>query len=119
MAQNSQFEIPPQMRQLAEQNVKQAQSAFHQFIDATRRAQDMMGSMMPATAGLKELQDRALQFTQQNIDASFALMHELAKARSFQDALEIQGRFAQKQIQNYAQQAQELGRLMAEASQKR
>ena len=118
MAQNPQFEISPELRELAERNVEQAQQGFHQLIDAARQAQDMLMTMLPqsaASAALKELQDRAMKFTQQNVDASFALMHELANARDFQHALEIQSRFAQVQIQNYSQQAQELGRLVAEA----
>ncbi len=121
MAQNNQFEIPPQLRELAERNVEQAQSVFRQWMDAARQTQAMMGTMLPAnvaSAGLKGLQDRAMTFTQRNIDASFALAHELANARDFQRVLEIQSRFAQDQIQNYSQQAQELGRLMAEVAQK-
>ncbi len=118
MVQNPQFEISPELRELAERNVEQAQQGFHQLMHAARQAQDMLMTMLPqsaASAPLKELQDRAMTFTQQNVDASFALMHELANARDFQHALEIQSRFAQVQIQNYSQQAQELGRLVAEA----
>ena len=121
MVQNPQFEISPQLRELAEKNVEQAQQGFRQLMDAARQAQEMMGKMLPqsaASAALKELQDRAMKFTQQNVDASFALVHELANARDFQQVLEIQSRFAQDQIQAYSQQAQELGRLMAEAAQK-
>ncbi len=36
----------------------------------------------------------------------------------FVNALVIQSRFAQVQVQNYSRQAQELGRLMAEVAQK-
>ncbi len=121
MAQNPQFEISPELRELAERNVEQAQQGFHQLMNAARQAQDMMGTMLPhtaASAALKGLQDRAMRFTRQNVDASFALVHDLANARDFQHALEIQSRFAQDQIQNYSRQAQELGRLMAEVAQK-
>ena len=118
---NPQFEIPPQLRELATMNIVQAQLAFRQLMNAARQVQDMMGSMLPAnaaSAALKEFQERVLTFTQQNADASFVLAHELANARDFQHVLEIQSRFAQEQIQTYSQQAQELGRLMAEAAQK-
>ena len=42
---------------------------------------------------------------------------ELANAKDFQDVLAIQSRYAQTQMQNYVLQAQELGRLTAEAAQ--
>jgi hypothetical protein len=44
------------------------------------------------------------------------LAGELAKAKDLQDVLRLQSNFAQKQMQSYARQAQDLGRLMAEAT---
>ena len=41
----------------------------------------------------------------------------LASAKDIQEILAIQARYAQTQMQAYALQAQELGRLMAEAAQ--
>jgi hypothetical protein len=43
------------------------------------------------------------------------LAGELASAKDVQGVLTLQSRYAQTQIQSYARQAQELGRLMAEA----
>jgi hypothetical protein len=43
------------------------------------------------------------------------LASELANAKDIQDVLAIQSRYAQTQMQAYALQAQELGRLVAEA----
>ena len=42
--------------------------------------------------------------------------NEIAKAKDAQEILAFQTGFAQKQMQSYAQQTQELGRLMTEAS---
>jgi hypothetical protein len=42
---------------------------------------------------------------------------DLARARDLREFLEIQQRYAQKQAMTYTQQAQELGRLMADAAQ--
>ncbi len=43
---------------------------------------------------------------------------QLARARDLQEAMEIQSRYAQRQMKNYAEQAQDLGRLMTDAAQK-
>ena len=51
-----------------------------------------------------------------NAEAGFALASELAKAKDLQDVLRLQSNFAQMQMQSYARQAQELGRLMTEAT---
>ncbi len=52
------------------------------------------------------------------MEAGFQLAGELARARDLKEYLEIQSRHAQKQMQTYAQQAQEIGSMMAEAAQK-
>ena len=63
------------------------------------------------------MQDRAVRFAKQNAEACFSLASELASAKDISDVLAIQSRYAQTQMQAYALQAQELGRLMAEATQ--
>jgi phasin len=120
MARAPQFEFPAQMRELAERNVDQARAACDQFMDAARKAQDMIGAMVPEnpmTAGMKQVQERTMRFTQQNMDASFSLASQLTKAKDFSEMVEIQSRHAQLQMTTYSTQAQELGRLMADAAQ--
>jgi len=120
MAHAPQFEFPAQMRELAERNVQQARAACGQFIAAARKAQDLIGTMVPDSpmkAGVRQVQERTMRFTQQNMDASFSLASELAQAKDVKEMLEIQSRHAQLQMAAYSTQAQELGRLMAEAAQ--
>jgi hypothetical protein len=55
------FEIPQALRDLAEQNMKQAHAAYEQLTDFVTKAIDAwMGAMpsSPMVAGLKEVQDR-------------------------------------------------------------
>lgn len=120
MAQTPPFEIPQQLRELAERNVEQARAAYGQFMDAMVQATGMWSMAMPAnsmTSGFKTVQERAVRFAKQNAEAGFALASELANAKDISDVLAIQSRYAQTQMQAYALQAQELGRLMAEAAQ--
>ena len=119
MAQNP-IEFPQHLRELAEKNVEQARGAYAQFMDAMTQAMGMWLNAMPQnemTSGFKVVQERAIRFGKQNAEASLAFASELANAKDFQDVLAIQSRYAQTQMQNYALQAQELGRLMAEAAQ--
>lgn len=119
MVQNP-FEIPQHLRDLAEQNVEQARVAYAQFMDAMAQAIGMWLNAMPQnemTSGFKVVQERAIRFGKQNADSYFAFASELAKAKDIQDAFAIQSRYAQTQMQTYTRQAQELGRLIAEAAQ--
>jgi phasin len=114
-----QFEFPEAVRELAERNVEQARSAYNQFMDMARRVQDTVAKSQGAMAtGAMELQTQVAKFAEENMEASFAFASDLSRARDLKEYLEIQQRFAQKQMQAYAQQAQELGKLLSEAAQK-
>ena len=120
MAQKQSFEMPQHLRELAENNVEQARAAYGQFMDAMAQAASLWLGAMPAnemTSGFKAVQERGLRFAKQNADDCFVMAGELASAKDLQDVFAIQSRYAQTQMQTYAQQAQELGRLMAEAAQ--
>ena len=119
MSEPPQMEIPDAVRQLAERNVEQARTAYAQFMDAVRKAQDMVAKSSGAmTEGALEIQGRAMKFAEENVEAGFRMAAELAKARDMKEYFEIQARHAQRQMAVYAQQAQELGQLMAVAASK-
>jgi len=117
MDQNQPFEMPKQLRELAEKNVEQARATYAQFMDAMTQAMSVW-STAPSnvmTSGFKDVQELAIRFAKENAEAGFALASELANAKDVQGVMTLQSRYAQTQLQSYARQAQELGRLMAEA----
>jgi hypothetical protein len=120
MAENP-FEIPQQMRDLTEQNLKQAHAAYGQLADfMTKSMSAWMGAMAPSPAatGFKEVQDRAVEIAKKNADAAFELAGKLSKSRDLQEILTLQTRFAQDQMQAFVSQTQELHRLIGGAVQK-
>ena len=113
------MEIPDAVRQLAERNVEQARTAYSQMMDVMRKAQDAVAKSSGAmTEAALEVQAKTMRFASENIEASFKLAGELARARDMKDYFEIQARHAQRQMQTYTAQAQELGQLMSAAAQK-
>ena len=113
------LEIPEAMRQMAEKNVEQARGAYHQFMDMARQAQAMISqSSGTAAENALEVQQKALRYADDNMQAGFDFMAELAKAGDSKEFLEIQSRHAEKSMRTDADQAQELARLMTEAAQK-
>lgn len=112
---------PADMRELAAKNIDQARAACAQLLDAARQAQETWKKLIPPNPlieGLSTVQDRAMTFARQNLDAGFTLASELTKAADLADALQIQSRHAQLQMHAYSLQAQELTRLMNAAAQK-
>ena len=120
MAENP-FEIPQQMRDLAEQNIKQAHAAYEQLTDfVTKAVGTWMGAMPagPMVAGLNEVQDRAAEIAKKNADSTFALVEKIAKAQNFQEILTLQTQFAQDQMKALTTQTQEHHKLIGETAQK-
>lgn len=113
------FEIPTPIREAASKSVEQAKEVYSRFADATRQAQDLIAKSAEAvTSSVKELHEKALQYTEANIAAGFETATRLVNAKDVREALEIQGQFARKQMESYTHQAQEMTRLMAQAAQK-
>ena len=119
MVDTPQFEIPQPVRDMAEKNVEQARAAYNQFLDMAKKTQEMMAKSTDAmAASALEVQARAIKYAEQNVNASFAFASDLARARDLKEFMEIQARYAQRQMQAYAEQAQDLGRMVGEAAQK-
>jgi len=120
MAENL-FQIPRQMRDLAEQNIKQAHAAYEQLTDFVTKAVGAWADALPASpvvTGFKEVQDRAAEIAKKNADSAFALVEKIAKAQNFQEILTLQTQFAQDQMKAFTTQTQELHKLIGDAVQK-
>ena len=114
------FELPYDLRALAENNVGQLRAAYDQFIDALIEASGIWLSAMPqneTTTKLKAVQERAIRFSGQNIEAGLTYASELVRAKDFADVLSVQSRFPERQMLTYAREVREIGVLMAGAAQ--
>jgi hypothetical protein len=117
MAESPSFEIPPELREMAEKNVEQARAAYGQFMDFLTQAMGAW-SKSPGGAemgGFSAVQERAVGFAKENAERSFALASELARAKDVQEVLMLQSRYAQTQMQTFGIQAQQLSWLMTDA----
>jgi len=117
MAENSKFEIPPEMRNLAEKNVEQARVAYGQFMEFMSQAMNAWSTTGggPEAGNFKALQERAIAFAKENAERSFSLASEIAKAKDMQEVVTLQSRYVQTQMQTFGIQAQQLSWLMADA----
>lgn len=114
-----QFEIPAAVRELAERNVTQVRQSYEQLLALVRKSQEaIVKSQGAMTHSAMEIQAKSLQFMQANVESNFRFAADLARARDLKEYLEIQSRYAQSQLETYAQQAQEITRLMGDAAHK-
>ncbi len=115
------FEIPQALRQVSEQNVKQARAAYEQLMEFMTNA---MGPWMaaapsnPMTAGLQHMQDSARKIAMENAEAAFTFGGKMSNAQTAQEILALQTQFAQDRMQAFVTQTQQLCGAIAEAFQK-
>jgi phasin len=104
------FEVPAEMRKLAEQSVEQARQAFDGFMSAANNAvSDMETRANTARSGAMDVGARAMSFAQRNITSSFDLAQRLVKAKDVQEVMKLQTEYIQSQIEALNTQAKELG----------
>ena len=114
MPRNQQFEIPQELRQLAEDNVERTRKLYLQFMEGISQAW-LTPSADRAPPGFNEIRERAIKITRENADAAFNLARDVANAKDLQELVTLQTRYVQSQMKWYAQQTQEFGRLMAKS----
>ena len=118
MADTPSFEIPPELRDLAEKNVEQARAAYGQFMDFITQAMgawtNTPGAAEFGVGNFKAIQDKAISFAKENAERSFALASDLARAKDIQEVVTLQSRYAQTQMQTFGIQAQQISWLMAD-----
>jgi len=115
------FEIPQTLRDVSEQNLKQAHAAYEQLAAFVTKAMDAwMGAMPsnPVTEGFKDVRDRAMEIAMENADSAFTFAGKISNAMTFQDLMMLQTQFTQERMQAFVTQTQQLYSLIAEAFQK-
>jgi phasin len=106
----SQFEIPPEMRALAEQSVEQARLAFEKFISAAHDAVNTFeGRAKTAQAGAKDVSEKAMAYAEENVNNAFVFAQKLVRAKDIRDIMQLQADFMAAQMQTLSEQAKEIG----------
>jgi len=120
MAENP-VEIPQALRDMSEQNLKQARAAYEQFTDfVTKTMGSWMGALPsnPMAAVVKDMQGRAMQIAKENAESVFTFAGKISNALTPQDIVTLQTQFTQDRMQAFVTQMQQLFSVIEEAVQK-
>jgi phasin len=111
------FEIPKDMRSMAEASFDQARQAFEKFV-AT--AQQTAGSLEErgetVRAGAKDISAKAISFAEKNVHASLDYAQALVQAKDLTEVLRLHGEYVQSQMRTLAEQASEMGQIVSRAA---
>jgi phasin len=96
------FEVPAELRNMAERTIEQAEKAFDMFFDAANK------SMAPFTHPGAEISRKVLSVTEQNMKSAFDSARRIAQATDLQEAMQIQSDFLRSQMTSAGEQMKQI-----------
>ena len=97
------MQVPPQVKELAEKTVEQAEKAFTAFIEAAHKSVAMVPG--PGT----DISKKTLSMTEQSMKAGFDHARALLHATDFQHFMQLQSDYVKAQFTTVQEQMKQLG----------
>ena len=111
------FEIPKEMRSMAEASLEQARTTFERFL---ANAQAAAGSIeergATVRAGAKDISSKAIGYAEKNVQGSLDYAQSLLRAKDLSEVMRLHGEYVQAQMRSLAEQASEMGSIAARAA---
>jgi phasin len=119
MSENGQsgFEIPKEMRSMAEASFNQARDGFAKFLAG---AQQTAGSIeergAAVRAGAKDISAKAISYAEKNVQASLDYAQALLHAKDLTEVMRLHSEYVQAQMRSLAEQASEMSQIVGRAT---
>jgi len=111
------FEIPQEMRSMAESSFKQARQAFDKFVAGAQAAAGSLEQRQETMrTGARDVSTRAIAFAEKNVQASLDYAQSLIHARDLTEVMRLHGEYVQAQMRTLAEQASEMGQAVSRAA---
>jgi phasin len=111
------FEIPKEMRSMAEAGFEQARKAFEGFISSAQQTANTIESRRDTMrSGAKDVSNKAMAFAQANVQASLDYAQKVVSAKDLGEVMRLHSEYVQSQMRTLAEQASEMGQIMSRAA---
>ena len=111
------FEIPKEMRSMAEASFDQARKAFENFVsNAQQTAARIEGQGATVRAGARDISTKAVSYAEKNVQASLDYAEQLLHARDLAEVMRLHSEYVQNQMRSLAEQASEMGQIVSRAA---
>jgi phasin len=111
------FEIPKEMRSMAEASFEQARKTFEKFVGAAQAAAGTIEERNATVrAGARDVSSKAIAYAEQNVQASLDHAQSLLKAKDLTEVMRLHSEYVQAQMRALAEQASEMGQLVGKAA---
>ena len=117
MSENSGFEIPKEIRSMAEASFDQARKTFENFLSSAHQAAGAFEERgATAGAGTSDIRAKAIAYAENNVKASLDYAHALLKASDLTEVMRLHSDYVQAQMRSLAGQASEMGQIVSRAA---
>lgn len=117
MSEEGRFEIPKEMRSMAEASLDQARKAFEKFVSSAQATAGSLGQRgVTVRAGARDVSARALACAERNVEASLDHAQSLLQAKDLTEIMRLHSDFVQAQMRLLAEQASEMGQIVGQAA---
>ena len=111
------FEIPKDMRAMAEASFEQARKTFEKFVASAQAAAGSVEERSAtARAGARDISSKAVAYAEKNVQASLDYAQSLLKARDLTEVMRLHSEYVQGQMRALAEQASEMGQAVTRAA---
>jgi len=111
------FEIPKDMRTMAEASVEQARKTFARFLESAQTAAGTLEERgATVRAGAKDIGAKAITYAEKNVQVSLDYAQSLLHAKDLTEVMRLHSEFVQAQMRNLAEQANEMGQIVSRAA---
>ena len=111
------FEIPKEMRSMAEASFDQARKAFENFLSgAQQTAAKIEGQGATVRAGAKDISAKAMAYAEKNVQASLDYAQQLLHAKDLAEVMRLHSEYVQSQMRSLTEQASEMGQIVSRAA---
>ena len=111
------FEIPKEMRSMAEASFNQARAAFEKFMaSAHDTAATIEDRGATVREGAKDFSTKAITYAEKNVAASLDYAQQLLHAKDLGEVMRLHSEYVQGQMKSLAEQASEMGQIVSRAA---
>ena len=111
------FEIPKEMRAMAEASFDQARQAFEKFLTGAQATAGTLEEKGAAVrAGAKDISAKAMSYAENNVQASLDYAQSLLHAKDLTEIMRLHSAYVQSQMRSLAEQASEMGQIVSRAA---
>lgn len=111
------FEIPKDMRSMAEASFDQARKTFEKFLTGVQQTGATFETQGETVlAGAKEISSKAISYAEKNVEASLEYAQRLLQAKDLSEVMRLHSEYVQAQMRFLAEQASEMGQIVSRAA---